>query len=313
MLTKIKTADRDQWLELRKTGIGGSDAGAVLGLNPYKSPYALWAEKTGAVEPDDVSTKESVRLGNDLEEYVAKRFTEETGKKVRKENYTLYNDAFPFALANLDRVVVGEKAGLECKTTSSYEVLQKCRNGEYPDTWYCQMTHYMMVTGYEKYYLAVIVWGSGFYVFELERREEEIEALAKAEAEFWQHVTDKTPPPVDGSESTLDTITTLYPDSNDGRGKIDLTAVSSALQLYEALDKQQKALALERDAYKAQIMEFLADAPGGVYGDYNVTYKTQERKTFDKARFEREVMPIPEQYYTKSVSRPFRLSIKKSK
>ena len=105
--------------KLRSTTIGGSDAAAILGLNPYKSPYALWAEKTGEGSSRRIfPQKEAVRLGTDLEEYVAKRFTEATGKKVRRENYTVFRDDMPYAHANYDRLVIGERAGLEIKTTN---------------------------------------------------------------------------------------------------------------------------------------------------------------------------------------------------
>ena len=137
-IEKISTLDmsREKWLALRRGSIGGSDAGALLGLNPFNSPYSLWAEKTGKVIPEDISDKEAVRLGNDLEEYVAQRFAEATEKKVRRCNAILKNTDYPYAHANPDRLIVGEDAGLECKTTSSFDTLQKCREGRYPDTWY---------------------------------------------------------------------------------------------------------------------------------------------------------------------------------
>ena len=120
MITKTSTKDmsHEQWLEARRKSIGGSDAASILGLNQYNSAYALWCEKTGKITPEDISDKEAVRLGNDLEQYAAERFMDATGKKVRRENNIIYNDDYPFAHANPDRMVIGEKAGLECKTTS---------------------------------------------------------------------------------------------------------------------------------------------------------------------------------------------------
>lgn len=136
---KICTRDMSEeaWVEARKGSIGGSDAAAIVGLNSYKSAYALWAEKSGRIEPEDISMKEAVRLGHELEPYVAKRFTEITGKKVRRENYILKNTEYPWAHANVDRLVIGEKAGLECKTTSALS-LSKFKNGEYPANYYVQ-------------------------------------------------------------------------------------------------------------------------------------------------------------------------------
>lgn len=138
-IEKIPVHDmsREEWVQSRRESIGGSDAATVLGLNPYSSPYALWAEKTGAIEPEDISGKEAVRLGVFLEPYVAQRFSEVTDKKVRRENYILKNSDYPWAHANVDRLVVGEKAGLECKTTSALN-LKKFKGGEYPANYYCQ-------------------------------------------------------------------------------------------------------------------------------------------------------------------------------
>ena len=172
---------REKWLQERKKGIGGSDAAALLGLNPYVSPYALWAEKTNRLpEKDD---NEAMRQGRDLEQYVADRFMEATGKKVRRKKTMLRNLAYPFAHANIDRWVVGENAGLECKTTSIIN-LKKFKNGEYPAAYYCQCMHYMAVTGADRWYLAVLILNQGFHHFVIERDEEEIAALMQAEQEF---------------------------------------------------------------------------------------------------------------------------------
>ena len=174
MIRKIPTEamSKEEWTALRSTTIGGSDAAAILGLNPYKSPYALWAEKTGKVIPEDISQKEAVRLGTDLEGYVAKRFTEATGKKVRRENYTVFRDDMPYAHANYDRLVIGERAGLEIKTTNALH-LSKFKNGEFPATYYAQCCHYLLVSGLDRWYLAVLVLGIDFKVFVIERDEAE--------------------------------------------------------------------------------------------------------------------------------------------
>ena len=242
MIIRISTKDmsQEQWLEERRKSIGGSDAGAILGLNSYTSPYALWCEKTGKIVPEDISDKEAVRLGNDLEQYVAERWMEKTGKKVRRDNNMIYNKDYPFAHANIDRSVIGESAGLECKTTSSLDVLQQCREGKFPDTWYCQMTHYMMVTGADRWYLGVLVFGKGFFEFTVERDEAEIAALMTAEAEFWELVKTDTPPAVDGTAATSKALNTIYSESDDS--VCDLTAFSTSLHQYIALKKQIKEL-----------------------------------------------------------------------
>lgn len=311
-ITKIPTTNmtHEEWLEQRRKSIGGSDAGTVLGLNKYTSPYALWAEKTGKMIPEDISDKEAVRLGNDLEDYVAKRWMEATGKKLRKDNHIYYNSDYPFAHANIDRAVVGEDAGFEAKTTSSWDILQQCREGNYPDTWYSQIVHYMMVTGKQKWYLGVLCLGKGFYHFEIERDEAEIKALAETEENFWDKVTNNIPPEVDGTESTTEALKTILGDSSPKA--IDLCGVSNYLSQYchakEQVDRLNEAL----EDCKNHIMQYMGDAGSGTYGDFSVSFKTQARKTFDRKSFETANGKIPDCYFKESTSRPFKLTVRKS-
>lgn len=312
MITKISTKDmsREAWLERRRLSIGGSDAGALLGLSQYTSPYALWCDKTGKIKPEDISDKEAVRLGNDLEQYVAERWMEKTGKKVRKSNCFIYNSEYPFAHANIDRAVVGEDAGLECKTTSSWEILQQCREGNYPDTWYAQITHYMMVTGAKRWYLGVLVLGRGFYEFTIERNEAEIAALAAAEAAFWQKVENNTPPALDGTEATQEALRTILGDSMSGQST-DLAGVGNHVSVYIALKARIKEMEKELGEHQAIIMQYMGFAEKGSYGNATVSFKSQTRKTFDRAAFEAANGPIADIYFNTSTIRPFKVTVKK--
>ena len=166
-------------------GIGGSDAAAAIGMSPWKSPYTLWCEKTGIINND--VDNEAMRLGRDLEDYVASRFMEETGKKVHRSSFSFQNAEYPFMLANVDRIVVGEDAGLECKTTSAL-TRTKYDKGDIPIQYYVQCMHYMAVTGKKKWYIAILVLGIGFYWFEVNWDDEEIANLIQAEGEFWRYV-----------------------------------------------------------------------------------------------------------------------------
>jgi putative phage-type endonuclease len=312
-ITRVSTVDmpREEWLEIRRQSIGGSDAAAVLGLNDYVSPYSLWAEKTGKIIPEDISDKEAVRLGNDLEDYVAQRFTEATGKRVRRDNAFIYNSDYPFAHALVDRMVVGENAGLECKTTSSWEILDQCRSGEYPPAWYCQMMHYMMVTGADKWHLAVLIFGKGFFEFEVLRKESEIEALASAERAFWSGVTTKSPPALDGEKATTDALKVIYAESIPD-SSIDLGGVSSHIALFDALGKQIKELEKDRDTHMAVIQDYMGAAERGETSEYKISWKTQIRNTFDRKAYEAANGPISSMYFKQSTARPFRLTVKKN-
>ncbi len=183
----VRTLDmgRDEWLEWRRKGIGGSDAPAIIGLDRYRSAFDVYADKLGLKQeqPDN----EAMRQGRDLEEYVASRFCEYTGKKVRRRNAILQHPEYPWMIADIDRCVVGENAGFEAKTTS---VLNRTKfsQGEFPPNYYVQCMHYMAVTGAERWYLAVLVLNKAFHVFTIERDEAEIQALIAAEKDFWERL-----------------------------------------------------------------------------------------------------------------------------
>lgn len=305
-----KDMSREAWLESRRKAIGGSDAGAILGLSPYNSPYALWAEKTGKYIPEDITDKESVRLGNDLEQYVAERFCEATGKKVRRCNSIITNPDMPFAHANVDRLVVGEDAGLECKTTSSYDIAAKLAAGEIPETWYCQMTHYMMVTGAARWYLGALVFGRGFYHFTVERSEEEIAALRKAEEDFWQMVQDGVQPSVDGTQATTAAVNTIFRESAAG-SSIDLAFVGASIDLYNSLTAQIKQLEADRAEAENAIKGFMGSAERGSYGNCSVSWKSGKRRTFDKTAYEAENGRIADKFYKTTEARTFRVTNRK--
>ncbi len=307
MLRKIPTSNmsREEWTKLRSSTIGGSDAAAILGLDPHKSPYALWAEKTGKVVPEDISEKEAVRLGTDLEDYVAHRFMEATGKKVRRENYTVFRDDMPYAHANYDRLVVGEDAGLEIKTTNALN-LKKFKNGEFPANYYCQCVHYMMVSGLKRWYLAVLVLGIEFKVFVIERDEAEIESLRMAEENFWYQVQNDLPPEIDGMDSTIDALNETFPISDPDADSVDLTICAVDLSILDECYRQIKELEEKKKAAQARIMETLGAAEKGFYGGYSVSWKSQKRSTFDRKKWEKEHGAIPEEYFKVSDNRTFR-------
>lgn len=305
-LIKTSTVDmsREEWLEHRRKTIGGSEAACILGLNPWTSPYAVWAEKLGKLPPRD--DNEAMRQGRDLEFYVAQRFTEETGKKVRRENNILVNPDYPFAHANVDRMIVGEDAGLECKTTSTLN-LKNFKNGAFPDTYYVQCVHYMMVTGCKKWYLAVLVLNKAFMVFEIERDEAEIEALARSEADFWKLVESQTTPIADGSSSTTETINTIFPDA-DG-DSVSLFGFDADLESYIALTKQIKALEALKDEAANKVKSFLENSSRGESDRYRVSWTAQTRQTFDVKEFAKDHPDIDlSHYYKTSKYRTFKVN-----
>lgn len=309
-LVRISTKgmSHKKWLEERKNAIGGSDAAAVIGVNKYSSPYYVWCDKLGVIPPKEET--EAMRQGTDLEEYVAERFTRETGKKVRKCNAIIYNPDYPFAHANVDRLVVGEDAGLECKTTSQMN-LTTFKNGEYPANFYVQCMHYMMCTGAKKWYLAVLVYSSGFFVFEINRDEDEIKALAEAEEHFWNnYVVKEEPPEPDYKAATSDALNYVYePDGTEVYAKSDIDAEIDRLN---DLKEQKSELDKEIKAAENKIKNYMGDAETLKGTNLICTWKVQKRSTYDFKRiFEENPQLDAEKYKKTSESRVFRMKVNK--
>lgn len=304
MRVDTRSMTRDKWLERRRKTIGGSDAAGIVGLSHYSSPYSVWADKTGRLP--DSGDSEAMRQGRDLEEYVAFRWSEATGKKVRRCNAMLYNSLYPFAHADIDRSVVGENAGLECKTTSTLNVRQ-FRGVDFPEKYYVQCVHYLAVTGCERWYLGVLVLGKGFYTFELERNQEEIDALMAAERDFWEYVEHDIPPELDGSESTGAALQTLYPSSNGG--DMHLFGRESMFQNYFLLRDQKKSLEEQIEKIENTIKADMQECEHGNCGSFNVSWKTQTRRQFQAAEFAKSHPEIDlRPYYKNTLVRPLKIT-----
>ena len=242
----VRELTHDQWLENRKSGIGGSDAGAIVGVNPYRGAYGVWADKLGKTEP--VEDNEALRQGRDFEDYVARRFAEATGKRIRHEYGMLRNEQMPWMVANIDRRIIGERAGLECKTSRDIH-MKRYKNGDFPLEYYCQCLHYLAVTGWDKWYLAVLVYGTDLLTFEIKREdvEDDIGALIKAEDSFWhEYVMPERQPLPDGLESTTKALNAVW-------GESDSEKIVDANDEADALMSRLKDLRRERKALDSQI------------------------------------------------------------
>jgi putative phage-type endonuclease len=309
MIKKIPYADHDEWLAIRKQYIGGSDAGAIVGMNPYSSPFAVWAEKTGNVKPFEGNT--ITKVGSYLEELVADMFEEEQMCKVRRCNFTLVNDKYPWACANIDRDVVGEDAILEIKTTNSFVAVKKFRQGDYPEAWYAQMTHYLAVTGRARAYLAVLSECKDFRIFTLERDDAEIATLMDAEKVFWEKYvqTGKTPP-ADGLDATSNAIKEMF--MTDSGDTADLSGMESFFQQRAILQKQIKQLKEQQDDLDNQIKLVMGSASKGICGPWTVSWKLQNTGGLDREAIRKDFPTLNFDNYAKSQTRVFRVSEKRS-
>jgi len=308
LITKIKTHGLEEWLALRDGYIGGSEAGAVVGLNHFISPWSLWAEKTGAIQRFEGNL--ATEVGTYLEDFVAKKFERETGKKVKRCNFSIVNDKYPWAIANIDREVVGENAGLEIKTTSELN-MRNFKTGEYPEQYYAQCVHYLAVTGKARWYLAVLIGNRDFRVFEIERDEAEIQALMDAEQAFWNdYVKTGTPPPADGTPATTSALASVY-SQGDEAIQVDLTGLERTLQNYMELTASIKQMEDAREACANEIKAALGEATEGICSGYRATWANRTKKTLDTKKLTSE---HPElnliQYYRASNYRAFQIKEK---
>lgn len=282
-IADTRTLTHDEWLALRRTGIGGSDAGAIMGVSPYKGAFTVWADKQGKLPP--LEDNEAMRQGRDLEDYVARRFAEASGLRVRHEYSMLRSVEHPCMLADIDRRIIGERAGLECKTSRDI-TMTRYRNGEYPMEYYCQCLHYLAVTGWDCWYLAVLVYGTDLLIYKICRDEvmDDIEALIKAEEAFWdsQVVLDQPPAP-DALDSTAAALGSVYP-CEDGTTVCADQDADQALTELAALKAQRRALDRQITERENQIKAAMGEAEVLAGTSVSATWRSSERTTISKEK-----------------------------
>lgn len=302
VITNVKDLSREEWLEYRQLGIGGSDAAAACGLSKWKSPAQLYLDKTAPVEKQE-SESEHLRQGRDFEDYVAQRFTEATGKKVRRDNHMMSDDEYPFLIADIDRRVVGEDAILECKTTTPYNK-DKWADGAIPIEYELQCLHYMSVTGARKCYIACLIFGTDFIIREIDWDDETIEMLRAKEIEFWTEYVEKSlMPEPDGSS--------LYDDALKKRFKggleesIDLDTDKHAYDLYLFNKEQIKTLEAYNKQFEQEIKLAMGDNNYGESKHFTVSYKPSKSVRLDTKRIKAEAPEIYAKYGKETESRRF--------
>ncbi|MDK9867840.1 YqaJ viral recombinase family nuclease [Staphylococcus equorum] len=306
-----KNMSDEEWKQLRTHSIGGSDCGTILGMNNYQSPFTLWQKKLCADNyEEDISDKIQVKFGHYNEQFVAKLFEEKTGKKLRKHNKMMYHKDYDFISANVDRVVIGENALLECKTTSEF-LKDKWKDGNVPESYMAQCYHYMAVTGVDVVYIAVLFGNSEFHYETIERDEEVINDIINAEVEFWnEYIVKGQRPPADDSEITSKALNNFWKETKNDVVNFDeeKTALFKGIL---AIKEQQKELDKQLKGHQNQLKELLGENEFGEVSEYKASWKKQNRESFDAKRFKEENPELYEQYKKSSTTRT--LNVKKLK
>lgn len=292
---------REEWLKYRKQGIGGSDAGAICGLNPYRTAIQVYQDKISDTAED--IDNEAMRQGREFEDYVARRFMETTGKKVRRANAMFRSKEHPFMLADVDRMIVGENAGLECKTASPY-MADKWKDGKIPLSYEIQCHHYMAVCGADAWYIAVLIYGREFKFYKIERDEELIADLIRVEQDFWENnVQKRIMPSPDGSKVADSVIAEYYKESVEE--SILLTGFDEKLRRRQELVEVMERMETEKKQIEQEVKLYMGNAEVAENERYRVSWKAVSSNRLDEKRLKEEMPEVYEQYKKMSVSRRF--------
>ena len=277
---KMSHAD---WLQMRKAGIGGSDCSAAVGLSRWKSPFQLWSEKTDRIVPSKAG--EAAYWGSVMEPIlraeVAKRMPE---AEVRECLYFLRSKEHPYMLANLDGYVKnpdGSFSVLEIKTANAYAAVQDWQNG-LPIEYYCQVMHYMAVTGMYSAYVAVLLGGNTFEIQKIDRDEDMIQHIIQMEERFWyEYMLKDTPPEATAKDNEI--LGQLYPRSEEKAIEMPTTARYILTDYEKAC--QDLALAKEaKEQAEAKLKMMLADAEVGIIDGYKISWKNVSTTRLDSKK-----------------------------
>lgn len=316
VLVSTRGMSREDWLEWRRKGIGGSDSAVVLGLSRWKSPTVLWFEKRGHSSNGEAG--EAAHWGNLLEPVVANEFSLITGFRVHKAQFILQHPDFPWMLANVDRLVTTPDGigVLEIKTAGEFRAIE-WRSGAIPQEYMCQVQHYLAVTGYDFAYIAVLIGGQRFEYLRIDRDDELIDRLIEAEANFWETVELEDPPQIDGSDATAEWLQSRYPRAVQPE-PFDLPRDAKPLvEAYLQASKDEREAARRKSEAQNQLEALLGDHEVGRIGRAHeaiiVKWANVVSRRLDTKRLKTEKPDLYEEYNTETQTRRFTVTPYKEK
>lgn len=311
-LVRTKAMPREEWLAIRKQGIGSSDAAAAVGLHPYKSQLELWLEKTGRdgnlPKADSQDEASPLYWGSILEPIVATHYSQKTGYRVRRVNAVLQHHELPWMLSNIDREVIGasEVQILECKTAGIHGA-RLWKEGV-PEYVQLQIHHQLAVTGKSTADVAVLIGGQQLEIHRIQRNNALIDRLIGLEQAFWRFVESDTPPPVDGSESAEVALRCLYPE--DSGSTLDFSQNPMLSKTFADLISIRQRLAdlqkLEAQ-YKQSIQQAMGEASRAKFQAGEVSWKkSKDSNSLDVTRLLQNQPDLLQRYpMTKTGTRRF--------
>ncbi len=299
--------------EERMKYIGGSDIAKVMGLSRWGTPLKLWAEKTGKLDPPDLSDVEAVEMGNDLEEFVAQKFSQKTGKAVRRAPKEYYHKDYAFMTAHLDRLVTGSDELLECKTCSLWKK-DEWANDDIPQEYILQVMWYLGITGRKVGHIAVLIGGQSFKYKQIDFNQELFDTMIEQAIEFWEHVKNDTPPAImPEDDETLkemfsthsDEMIEMYDDGTE-KTKEALVDFETAVANLQETKAHISDLESEKKAIETNIKNLIQDSLGIKTPKYKITWKEQAKTNVNTQALKDD--GVYEKYSTKSSYRVLRIT-----
>ncbi|MGL5962762.1 MAG: lambda-exonuclease family protein [Cetobacterium sp.] len=293
----VSYKENAEWHEIRKLGIGGSDIAGVLGQSKYKSPIDIFFDKT---QGSEFEGNKFTFWGLELEPVISNVFQ----KKHEEFQVIQYKKTFKRgrALSNTDRVLYSDDKGygvLEIKTTSSYN--SKAWDDEtVPQEYYCQVMHYLAVTGFQYAYLVVLIGGNEYKEFYIERNDQECEYILEECNYFWnEYVVKNEIPPADGSNSYSEYQKQKALD-NTGNKEIEINNLDSLLEDYKNKSESIKETEKQMELIKQKIMDSLIKNDGTFSkcekGKASLVFT--KRSSIDKKEFEKDYSLLITEYRT---------------
>ena len=306
ILVETEGLSREEWLRYRKCGIGGSDVAAILGISKWNSAISLWLDKTNQTN-EPVEENEAMQWGTIMEPIIRNHFAEVTGKTVVEVKAMLQHPEHPFMLADIDGLTEddeGNPAILEIKTASEYKRSEW--ENDIPSYYQTQVQHYLCVTGVQKAYVAVLIGGNSFKVYEVDADAEIQAMLIAVEKDFWNRVQNMIRPEMDGSDAAKNLLDSLYHGGISEEIVMPDEAIEYVDAYIEACAEEDNAKAKKQDAAN-HIKEIMGDYDKATCLGHSISWKPVSSERLDSKALKEAEPEIYAKYVKTSVSRRFTL------
>lgn len=306
ILVETEGLSREKWLRYRKCGIGGSDVAAILGISKWNSAISLWLDKTNQTN-EPVEENEAMQWGTIMEPIIRNHFAEVTGKTVVEVKAMLQHPEHPFMLADVDGLTTddeGNPAILEIKTASEYKRAEW--ENDIPSYYETQVQHYLCVTGVQKAYVAVLIGGNSFKVYEVDADAEIQSMLIAVEKDFWNKVQNMIRPEMDGSDAAKNLLDSLYHGGISEQIVMPDEAIGYVDAYIEACAEEDNAKAKKQEASN-HLKEIMGDYDKATCLGHSISWKPVSSERLDTKALKEAEPEIYEKYVKVSVSRRFTL------